>query len=616
MSADLFAAFDAPVQAPKQPQRDSASSGDQFSGSSTADPFSFIQPSTAPAQPQSGQQHTQWPSHPAQQSAAVDIWGDLGGLGQAAPVSSPQAAEEDDDGWGDFEAPAQEPAPKPAPVSVVSPPRPTTRIVRAPTIDLMTNNLLHLDASPPKPAKLEQLSERPSWDSSVRQSTESRPRNTDPNVFFDAEDFDEGALPGDEDEDDFGDFEAPAPAPPVAPAPTQRPLDLMSSNFTSPPARTGEAPPSQLLSILSLDNGPLTYPQPPKSPSFHERNPFPGLGLKTPVSGEFPKDSRPRSPSPVTAWPSFENDGKAKTTTEKNSFEAEWGGFDDIPPKPAVQPPATKPAGTKPATTKAPGRTSTTNPAPTGSDWDWDDWGASKEPPQPTRPAGTTSPKGPPPTNIPPPSVLLSIFPSLLSTASTSLFKPTATASSALKDRVHSSPATVTFLRGYLALATVAARIMAGRRLRWHRDKFLAQSMTISAATGGKGGMKLAGIDKSQSAREDREAADVAAAWKDVVGRLRTAVAAANAAIAKDAAAALGRLLKVPELAETMRVETVKGAITAPKACVVCGLKRDERVSRVDFEVEDSFGEWWVEFWGHRECRNFWVEHEVALRSR
>ena len=173
----------------------------------------------------------------------------------------------------------------------------------------------------------------------------------------------------------------------------------------------------------------------------------------------------------------------------------------------------------------------------------------------------------------------------------------------------------MTFLRGYLALATVAARIIAGRRLRWHRDKFLSQSMTISAATGGKGGMKLAGIDKSQSAREDREAADVVAAWRDIVGRLRTAVAAANAAIAKDAGT-LGRPLKVPELAETMRVETVKGAITAPKACVICGLKRDERVAKVDFEVEDSFGEWWVEFWGHRECRNFWVEHEVTLRSR
>lgn len=126
--------------------------------------------------------------------------------------------------------------------------------------------------------------------------------------------------------------------------------------------------------------------------------------------------------------------------------------------------------------------------------------------------------------------------------------------------------------------------------------------------------MKLAGIDKSQSGREDREAADLVATWKDVVGRLRTAVAAANAAVARDAA--LGRPLKVPELADATRVETVKGALTAPKACVVCGLKRDERVAKVDFEVEDSFGEWWVEFWGHRDCRNFWVEHEAALRSR
>lgn len=126
--------------------------------------------------------------------------------------------------------------------------------------------------------------------------------------------------------------------------------------------------------------------------------------------------------------------------------------------------------------------------------------------------------------------------------------------------------------------------------------------------------MKLAGIDKTQSAREDREAADVAAAYRDVVGRLRTAVAGANAAIAKGTG--LGERLRVPELAETARVETVRGALTAARACVVCGLRRDERVVRVDFEVEDSFGEWWVEFWGHRACRNFWVEHEGALRSR
>jgi hypothetical protein len=77
-----------------------------------------------------------------------------------------------------------------------------------------------------------------------------------------------------------------------------------------------------------------------------------------------------------------------------------------------------------------------------------------------------------------------------------------------------------------------------------------------------------------------------------------------------------GGALRVPEVAVGLAVSTAKGVPTAPRACVVCGLKRDERVAKVDGEVEDSFGEWWVEFWGHRECRNFWVGHERELRQR
>jgi len=221
---------------------------------------------------------------------------------------------------------------------------------------------------------------------------------------------------------------------------------------------------------------------------------------------------------------------------------------------------------------------------------------------------------GPPPTNITPPSVLLSIFPQLLDLANTSLLKPLSTLSTPGQESVTSNAATLTFLRGYLALATVAARVIAGRKQRWHRDKFLMQSMSISAAAGGKGksGMKLAGVDKTQAAREDREAAEVVSVWKAQVGRLRTTVAAAN-----HGAAGAGELpLKVPELGLDGAAHAVKGVPTAPKACVVCGLKRDERIARVDFDVEDSFGEWWVEFWGHRACRNFWVEHEIKLRQR
>lgn len=120
--------------------------------------------------------------------------------------------------------------------------------------------------------------------------------------------------------------------------------------------------------------------------------------------------------------------------------------------------------------------------------------------------------------------------------------------------------------------------------------------------------MKIAGVDKTQSAREDRECGDVVAVWLEHVGRLRSAVAAANAA---------GKTkLKVPELKESLQVQTVKMVPTAAKPCVICGLKREERVGKVDFDVEDSFGEWWVEHWGHRACKNFWVEHEQKLRQR
>lgn len=320
----------------------------------------------------------------------------------------------------------------------------------------------------------------------------------------------------------------------------------------------------------------------------------------------------------MTAWPAFDTKTDKKAGTN-DTFEDDWGTFDDLPPKapePAKpsQSTTTKPAALKPATSNTTS-SKTALAKDQGSDWEWGSWDASKDatqPPEGPAPSAIKKDSGPPPTNIPPPSVLLSIIPSLLDTAHTSLFQPTANASATVKDRILSSPQTIQFLRGYLTIATVAARIIAGRKLRWHRDKFLAQSMTISAATGGKGGMKLAGIDKTQTAKDEQEAAVVVAAWKNIVGRLRAAVAAANVAISKEK----GVALKVPELSESAKPSTLKGALTAPKPCVVCGLKRDERLAKVDFDVEDSFGEWWVEFWGHRDCRNFWLKHEAALRSR
>lgn len=133
--------------------------------------------------------------------------------------------------------------------------------------------------------------------------------------------------------------------------------------------------------------------------------------------------------------------------------------------------------------------------------------------------------------------------------------------------------------------------------------------MSISAA--GSKGMKLANVDKTQSAREDREAGDVADMWKENVGRLRSSVAAANSSIKNPS-----QQLRIPELRVSMSVAIAKAVPTAPKACVICGLKRDERVSQVDHDVEDSFGEWWTDHWGHTACKRFWLQHENTLRQR
>jgi hypothetical protein len=294
------------------------------------------------------------------------------------------------------------------------------------------------------------------------------------------------------------------------------------------------------------------------------------LAVAAPKPEELRKGEKPNSPSPVTAWPSFD---------DKNpGGDEDWAAFEDFP----TSDPKNDTISKKP------------------DSWDWDTTETSQ-------PAEPTDDNEPPPTNVPPPSILMSILPELLSISDAALLKPIAGQTAAAKKKVMCDPKTIVFLRSYLLIATVAGRILAGRKLRWHRDKFMSQRMTISAA--GAKGMKLAGVDKAQASREDREAADVAASWKVHVGRLRSAVAAANAA-------GSGAPLRVPEIGDQMHVTTAKQVPTSPRPCVVCGLKRDERVGKVDFEVEDIFGEWWVEHWGHRACRNFWKEHEKKLRQR
>lgn len=537
-----------------------------------------------------------------------------------APQAPASGAADDDDDWGDFEtsepqeatiahtpkttsqwAPPSQPVQwhnagtqqslsrQPQKLATTSNEPKRLGIVRADTLDLVSNHLVNIGDTP-KPEPAPAIRREPH---APPQRPRLRQGPSDPNVLFDAGDFElegGGDELEDDDDDDFGDFETVAPAPsqaavPARPAAKPAPpsLDLLGLSLEEPPQPpTSIDMPAQQAStgsLLSFGSTAMSYPTAPKSPSYQQRNPFPELAIKTPTATEFDKKETQKSPSPVTAWPNFEE----KETTGPSKYhddEDEWGAWDDMP------------SGTGKDTVHIDARADVKG-------WDWDET-------DDVKPVATTvCDDAPPPINVPPPSVILSIFPDLFSSAD-KLFKPMSGQGVSIKDKVLSDSKVVDFLHGYILLATTAAHVIAGRKHRWHRDKILAKSMSISAA--GSKGMKLAGVDKTQSVREDREAADVVAVWRDRVGRLRSAVAAANSA---------GRAgLKVPELNETMQVQTAKLAPTGLKACIICGLKREERVSKVDLDIEDSFGEWWVEHWGHRACKNFWTEHEQKLRQR
>ena len=221
------------------------------------------------------------------------------------------------------------------------------------------------------------------------------------------------------------------------------------------------------------------------------------------------------------------------------------------------------------------------------------------------RKESTTTPL--PPTNVPPPSILMSLVAGLVQKLPLQV------------EAVMENPAVSTSsqkalekaLRQCIASLRVAARITAGRKVRWKRDTHLSQSMKIGPA-GKQGGMKLTGVDKSELRREEREAAEFVRIWQQKLGSIRSALATVNGQIA-------GRPLTLPDISGSMTIKSLKpvdGGILAPKCCMLCGLKRDERVEKVDVDVWDSFGEFWADHWGHSECRLFWEEHERYLQKR
>ncbi|KAL3450573.1 hypothetical protein BJX65DRAFT_246638 [Aspergillus insuetus] len=203
------------------------------------------------------------------------------------------------------------------------------------------------------------------------------------------------------------------------------------------------------------------------------------------------------------------------------------------------------------------------------------------------------------PTNIPPPSILLELFPRLFER-----LRQEGTEAKKKAQQKERLDAVALFI---ICTLKAVARVVAGRTLRWKRDAILSQSMRIGPARSGKvGGMKLSTVNKNEDIKEQQEAVDVINMWRD------------RAALFNSVIQAAGRR-PVQVVSEITRVTTAtpgQGAIKASHACALCGLKRDERIPKLDENVEDSFGEWWTEHWGHTECRHFWEDNMGLLSQR
>ncbi|KAE8146124.1 hypothetical protein BDV25DRAFT_163114 [Aspergillus avenaceus] len=203
------------------------------------------------------------------------------------------------------------------------------------------------------------------------------------------------------------------------------------------------------------------------------------------------------------------------------------------------------------------------------------------------------------PTNIPPPAVLLELFPRLFE----QLREETAEA----KKNVHDKQKVEDVSSLILCTLKSAARVIAGRTLRWKRDTILSQSMRIGPARAGKsGGMKLNTVNKNEDIKEQQEAVDVISTWRDRTALFNSIVQASGKR----------PVHVVPPTIRVITATPAQGALKASHACALCGLKRDERLPKVDDQVEDSFGEWWTDHWGHTDCRQFWETNVNLLGQR
>ncbi|KAJ5468318.1 hypothetical protein N7475_006070 [Penicillium sp. IBT 31633x] len=398
------------------------------------------------------------------------------------------------------------------------------------------------------------------------------PVNSNSEVLFDAA---IAASASDADEDDWGEFEGPKSSIPDA--------SSMTADHPRQSSATTELRASgtiDLLDSLSIQDS-------------------------APKSGDYSKLAVDATNQHLQV-----GDNNLNQTTWNDDSFGDWGDFADAP--------ASRPCTEKVTEKKA--KPPQKLPVSTWDDDAFDDWGdfadgpSVKTAPEPTptpnpAPRSFVSPTAAPaatvrPTNIPPPSVLLELFLEVFE----SLQKEAILAKSQLRSSSPNNVAT-TALNIHNALQS-AARVIAGRRLRWKRDTFLSQSMRIGPARSGKaGGMKLNSVNKQENIKEEQDAVDVVTTWRE------------RAAVFNIVLQAAGQrpIPTVPD-PSSLKVITARadqGALKASHPCALCSLKRDERVLRVDEQnVQDSFGEWWTEHWGHTACRQFWETNRHLLGQR
>ncbi|ETN45616.1 uncharacterized protein HMPREF1541_09448 [Cyphellophora europaea CBS 101466] len=447
-------------------------------------------------------------------------------------------------------------------------------------------------------------------------------------VLFDATDEESGGQA----DDDFGDFEdveqlsAQTRAHALAVATEKKPPHALKE-------AQSEAP---LVDLLSLDDVPGHISSTPISSSG------PAPLNESFASEQLPATSQPISRPPLPneddGWGDFEAPGDAQreisssrgTQSGKNVYSTgafaeaqpqappsdfqpddDWDAFEDGQTEPARPVGTSHPhLDTNPAHTTS--RITTDQSLPTDDDeWDAFEDGKpipesvtatttaeppSKPSPHPSSTSNPTTSATPPsatrPTNIPPPSTLLSLLPTVISTLSSTTPPPTAPQ---IQHLYHTT-----------------ARIAAARSLRWRRDTLLSQSTRISAAgAAGKSGMKLSSLNKGEAAREEREAAEALAAWNGGVPKWHGVLREGGVKVESK-----GKGLRLRLPLGVRGLSAREGGMEAAYVCPVCGMKRSERVVGVDEGEEDVFGEFWVEGWGHRACAEVWYAWKGLLGQR